>query len=509
MPQHTFLAGISAIGTGLPTFENPSTGGTVSTLLPGFGSDNSIWTFVFQDASNIWAAYTNTTEVYNATTGYYDPAACIGAIAHYTNASGTWELDLGHSPCVDAVHPVYSVSGRLEGPNAPHSGWYVVYATSVAGLFRYNVSANVVVELATPGAHRYFRSVSVAPTPPLTMIPTTVLVFTAGDASTVGTSLKAGQAFPLRADEVDVSTGHVYATYPLPRVATPGGSPACTVGISNTTSYWVQAADGLPSNSADGRFAMLPCFNIPVGSNMTMISSKAVFMLDYYGTISYTAPLYAFQGVGSASGVRQVASADGSTFYLAGASADYWGWRYTPARTARTTFFVQGSAGVSADGYADARGVGIFNNTLYGSAGPTDSGSSLIQVSAGAALPTSDANDASLLIPASEAWSFVFENATSLWLSVDGGAGAHGSVVHYTQAGGSWALAGTVVLDTNYPVYSIAGRQESSPSGFFVYAASEIAAYRYNTASATSTIIQTANVAGGEYIRGVAFPAHA
>ena len=476
-------------------------GGTVSTLLPGFGDDNSIWTFIFQDANNIWAAYTNTTEEFNVTTGYYGPPECFGAIAHYTNTSGVWTLDYQHSPCVDATHAVYSVSGRLEGSS------YVVYATSVAGLFRYNVSANAIHEIATPGAHRYFRSVSVAPIPPTTMLPSTILVFTAGDASTVGTSLKAGQAFPLRADEVDVSTGHVYATYPLPRVATAGGAPACTVGISNASSSWLQAADGLPSNSADGRFAMIPCFNIAVGANLTMISSKAVFLLDVNGQQSYSAPLYAFQGLGATSGVRQVASVDGVSFYLAGASADYWGWRYVPSLSARTTFFVQGSASATADGYADARGVGIFNNTLFGSAGPSDAGSAVIQVSMSAALPTTDANDAATLIPSADAWTFSFESATSVWLSVDGGAGSRGSVVNYKRTT-SWALATTVIVDTNYPVYSIAGRQEGA-FGFVVYAASQIAVYKVNATTTSVTTVLIANTAGGEYIRGVALPAHA
>ena len=151
------IAGIFAIGSGLTTYEDPISGGTISTLLPGFGNDGSIWTFLFQDTSNIWAAYTNSSEVLNATTGYYDPAPCIGVIAHYVNTSAVWVLDSATSPCVDTANPVYSVAGRFEAAE------WVVYATSSVGLFRYNVSSGIVVKIASPGAHRYFRSVAAVP----------------------------------------------------------------------------------------------------------------------------------------------------------------------------------------------------------------------------------------------------------------------------------------------------------------------------------------------------------
>ena len=149
-------AGIFAIGTGLPTCEAVG-GGTASTLLPGFsGTDDNIWTFVFQDASNIWAAYSNEDAV---------SPACVGGIAHYVLSGGVWAIDAATSPCADSANPIYSITGRYE------SGSWVVYATSVDSLYRY-VSGGSYTKIASPASHRYFRSVAVAPVQLPTPTPT-------------------------------------------------------------------------------------------------------------------------------------------------------------------------------------------------------------------------------------------------------------------------------------------------------------------------------------------------
>ena len=145
--------GIFTIGSGLPTYEPFPNGGTVSTLLPGFGGDDSIWTFQFQNPTNIWAAYANETFVNEQV------PTCVGSIAHYVRSGGVWALATASSPCVDALNPVYSISGRVEG------GAWVVYATTSSALYRYSMGTHVVTRIATPGAYRYFRSVAVAPIP--------------------------------------------------------------------------------------------------------------------------------------------------------------------------------------------------------------------------------------------------------------------------------------------------------------------------------------------------------
>ena len=260
------------------------------------------------------------------------------------------------------------------------------------------------------------------------------------------------------------------------------------------------------SNSDDGRFAMMPCFNLDVGSDMTMVSSKSIYLIDMHGTVMHSVPLYPYQDLGAASGVRQVASESGDTFYLAGASADLWGWRYVPSLTSRTTYIIQGTSATAA-GYADARSVGIVSGFLYGAAGPTDAGSSFVQIATATA--TSDTNAAidyspTLLAVGLDAWSYYLTSDIFV-VSVDGGPGAHGQLNYYIYNGISWALNTNVIVDTSYGIYSTAARLEPfAGSGFVVYAASQVALYRVNMTNYSIRVVHAA--ATGEAVRGVALP---
>ena len=90
-------------------------------------------------------------------------------------------------------------------------------------------------------------------------------------------------------------------------------------------------------------------------------------------------------------------------------------------------------------------------------------------------------------------------------VSVDGGAGSHGQLYHYTIAGATFVLRQVVTVDTDYGIYSIAGRVEPfAGSGVVVYAASQRAVYRVNMTSYSISVIHTA--ATGEVVRGVALP---
>ena len=327
---------------------------------------------------------------------------------------------------------------------------------------------------------------------------TSILVTTVGLSSS---PYAAGLAWPVRVDEVDTVTNATYRTLSLPS-SSGGGAPACTLGTASTTN-WNQMADGLSSNSQDGQFAIVPCFNIPAGDDMTMISSKSIFLIDKHGSITSSSPIYPYVGDGDLSGWRQVASVDGTSFYLTGASSDLWGVRYVPSLTSRTTFFVAGSAGPASPGYTDARGIGFHSTQgLVATAGPTDAGDSIFVASSSAALPTTDNNNAYVLnsITTLNAWSFVVQQASRIWFSADFGAGAHGSIVLWDSS-----LATPVTVDPNYPIFSIVGRTEAWSSGHFViYGASQAGVYRVDTNTSTVTLVRAP--VSGEFIRGVALP---
>jgi hypothetical protein len=208
------------------------------------------------------------------------------------------------------------------------------------------------------------------------------------------------------------------------------------------------------------------------------------------------------------SGVHQVASATGESFYLSGASADYWGWRYAPSLDTRTTTFVQGEFG--GPGATEARAVGIYGGVLYGTSGPGDFGwTTVFQISSSDPMPTTSGNDPVHLagLPTDVSpWTFVFENATSLWLAIEGDVGASGTIVHYTQpeVATTWSEESRVVMDPNYFVYSITGRYEALWDQYYLYGASQTTVYRMNATSHQLHVITTAGP--NEYIRGVALP---
>ena len=330
-----------------------------------------------------------------------------------------------------------------------------------------------------------------------------ILIVRLGDNSS--TAYGADAAFPVYLDEVDVWSGAVLRSTALQSVASEA-SPACTLGRGSTRREWNYATDGLPSNSEDMKLALLPCFNISAGSRMTMMSSKTIAQLSSDAHATNSAPLYPYMDELGPTGFRQVASVDGTSFWMAGASADHWGFRFADSVNARTTVFVQGE--FSGPGQHDARSVTVHDGVLYGSAGPVDVGfSSVFAVSAVTALPeTAVADPARLLsgLPANlSCWTFTFETNASLWISVDDVPGWPGAVHHYALVDGSaWVLQRTVMLDATAAVYSITGRAEAG--GFALYAASSVGVYRYDASTDSTHVVATPGAA--RYFRGVAIP---
>ena len=519
-------AAVFTMGTGLPLSEDHDP----DALLPGFdGITPSPWTFVFQNESSLWVAVTDTAGVPGAVENYvYDPDA------------GAWESVLVVP--FDYVNPVYSTTGRYE--NNAQTGFqthYIVYGSSQSAWYRYDSvtdGAGPATLVAVPGDGQWFRAVALPPcggqrsaspspsqtrsasasasatasyspsaSPTAHFHSTSILIARLGDGSSA--SYGPDAALPVWWDEYDVITSVLYSSIPLPTSPSPG-KPACTLGAGVASKPWWSRmswnyhTDGLPSNSPDTGLAMLICFNITAGQNMTMMSSKTISMVDQHKVTSSTIALYPYIDVYNISGAHQATSVNGSSFYMAGASADYWGFRYAPSRTTRTTFFVQG--GLGGVGTSDARAVTLFRGVLYGSSGPGDGGS-IYRISSSNALPTSSGNDPIALpgLPLDlNPWTFFFENATSLWVSEIGPSGAAGLVSHFVFSVAQWSWESDVVFDALYPVYSITGRSEPSFGGFFVYACSQRAVYRMSVSSRAISVVTS--TPPGQVFRGVALP---
>lgn len=64
---------------------------------------------------------------------------------------------------------------------------------------------------------------------------------------------------------------------------------------------------------------------------------------------------------GGATGFRQVASADATTFYVSGGGHPFTGDYYMPS--------IVSADAVSIANFSDARGIALFNGALYGSSG--------------------------------------------------------------------------------------------------------------------------------------------
>ena len=109
-----------------------------------------------------------------------------------------------------------------------------------------------------------------------------------------------------------------------------GGVPACTLAVASSSNTagdsWFYGSDGLPSISADGSAAMLMCFDIDVGGEMSMNAPKVVAVIHPDRSVSYSGGLSdAYIGIYSTPGIRQVASIDGATgFWMSGVGESGW-----------------------------------------------------------------------------------------------------------------------------------------------------------------------------------------
>ena len=121
-------------------------------VLPGFpGTDGTLWTFFFEHKWALW-----TTAV--------DAGGNKGNVQRYDLVSGAW-VPQG-LVVLDALSPVYSISGRYESNAA--TGFvrrFIVYGTTDTKLYRYDRALAVggVTTVATAAAGQHFRGVAMMP----------------------------------------------------------------------------------------------------------------------------------------------------------------------------------------------------------------------------------------------------------------------------------------------------------------------------------------------------------
>lgn len=327
----------------------------------------------------------------------------------------------------------------------------------------------------------------------------------------------------------------VFSTVAVPGMCALGCGNEAACPPPNVRYDWNYNAEGWPSNSVDGSAHMVPCY--VAHANTTARQDGHVARAVAVTRATYASPLvttlvalpagdYAGYG-GTDSGVKQVASTHGSSFWIAGIAGARYGYRYLAAGAGESalvcgmgTLESRGSAFIE-PGTASARGIAIgVDGQLYGASDfhleHTFGG--LYGIGSGAPSALTHAvsriwgisnTDPAAATVAYQPYTFVIETTTSIWVSQD-----VGTIVHYTQAPGStavirhgkWLVESKVVISGEVaPLFSLAGRFEAAEGAFVVYAASPSAAYRLVPSSGAAPAV-VATAACGECFHGVAFP---
>lgn len=375
-------------------------------------------------------------------------------------------------------------------------------------------------------------SITSSPTPsPSASTTLAVVVLRVGDPAGVRVDAsRPTRALPLFADWYDVESGTRFRS-----VAVRGSSEtilnkrhrACTLG-AGTAGVVNFHADGLPSNTVDGRLMVWPCYDVPAGSGLSFSSPRTIAVLDYNGEVDTRMGGRGASGAaGAGTGWRQVATVDGSSFWAAAMGASAAGFRYIerPLTSFDSAYVVSGRGapgGARQPGYNDARGLLISSGPftdgvlrLWGSSSSLDgsSWSTVFSLSSGThgGLPRTAGSGATALpgvrfASGSSPWGFLFDADGWLWLSLDRpGSDKRGVLQGWARPAGasSWALQTTSAISAD-PLRSLTGRYEGG-RGFVLYATSTRTLYRYFTRSAELREV-VARPPTGAVFRGVALP---
>jgi hypothetical protein len=369
-----------------------------------------------------------------------------------------------------------------------------------------------------------------------------VLMLRVGDAAAGGLrpdGAAPGTALPLFVDWLHAGTGGVLnRTAVLAKAAAVGGTSrqrACTLAAGTVGGVSLDA-DGLPSNSADGRLAVWPCYDVPAGSPVGAASPRTVAMLRAGGGVDTRVGGAGSTGgaAGAGTGWRQVVTLDGSALWTASMGATAAGVRYVPqpltAFDSSVPVVGRGAPGEAAQpGYRDVRALALVRGRdgvlrLWGASSTLDGTGWATLFAVGgprAPLPTSAAAASAAggplpllgmaLSPGTSPWGFVVDPATGgVWLSADHPTSTARGVLQGWAApgrpGGTWSRVHVVVVAPD-PLRSLAARAEGASAAFVVYASSARGVWRYDTATAAGTAaVLLARPPAGTHFRGVMLP---
>jgi hypothetical protein len=234
-------------------------------------------------------------------------------------------------------------------------------------------------------------------------------------------TIAAGAAAPVLLVEIDINTGAIVQTIPLPTV-TAGNVHTLTVRGSATSVAHMR-------RSVDGRYLTCIGYDAPVGTaavNMTSASTnpRIVARVDASGSVdTSTALTDAFSGQVSpafSADPRSAVSTDGNDLWLSssGGLGSSGGVRYT---TFGSTTSTQVSPSPS-----NTRNIDIFNNQLYVTADSLSGGTFIGVMTVGTGLPTSSGNAASQLpgfpqgpTTGQSPYEFFFSDANTVYIADD------------------------------------------------------------------------------------------
>jgi hypothetical protein len=327
--------------------------------------------------------------------------------------------------------------------------------------------------------------------------------FTSGDLVVVtvgnGTSLTA-VATPAALYEYTTAGGPVQQIN-LPTVASGGNGSLLLTG--NATS------EGFLQLSADGNYLTMAGYSTTVGlatpsTSTAAVVNRVVGVIDMNGNINTTTLLNnSYNG----SNIRGAVSSDGNKIWTSGnggsGQGSTAGIQYTTLGSAAST---QINPTTSND-----RVVNIFNNQLYASS----ASSPWFGVSTlGTGLPTTtQATPGYTELPGMptsgthSSYDFWFKDANTLYVADDGAVGAGGGIQKWTQSGGTWSLAYTLLNNgtTTTVARGLAGTVDGSGNTLLYFTTGALLGEVTDTGVNTSTFITLATAPTGDAFRGVEF----
>ena len=558
--------------SGVPACVNGFTS-CAAVMLPSFPGSLSPWTFVFSSATSVWLAEDSAPTLYNTlqftaaavggawsqapTSVLFEAGTPIYSLTGRAEAGGEFAL---YAASPTTLYRYATVAGTLSTVASARPG------TVFRGVALPPANAGWVHDTASPSRSTApslsrTRSPPATPTPSgslgatpsptpaptrsatVTGTPTvsgaatptgsatprvnrwrgaaaSVLVVRVGSPAAPALSSMNGTALPVFIDEYSATPGApVSAALPLPCSLSVGRLPAYPPFIWHDTS-------GFPTLSGDGTVVTLPCWAVAHGSPIlddpSVLKTVVVLGADGtadastssiypYSTYSYWEPyatsFIALHAAATVGGTAPVYVGWGGGY--AGPQAGFFLLPYGAASTSGDVISAPMYAGFPGGG--DARCVGVYGGQLYGTDSVADAGWNAV-FALGVGLPSAPVvieGGTHVLVTIGSPWTFVFENATSLWVADDSSL-ATGNIRHAVAAppvsGGvaTWAVAGSAVLNKTAPIYSIAGARSGSGSSFVLYACTSTKLYTYDTGTRVITTLAAAAV--GTVFRGVVMP---